>query len=122
MGRPSRSAVIFPFWMRCTQYVHFSITPRPRTVTSGLCISLGLAGDDTGIATHARRRVDCHAPGVTRIVDLRVKRSGGSWLVGVDVIGMFCVIVERRGADQRAVLHIVVALGGHERILRAGFD
>ena len=26
--------------MRCTQYVHFSITPRLRTVTSGLRISL----------------------------------------------------------------------------------
>src|SRR3954469_7896283 len=26
--------------MRCTQYVHFSITPRLRTVTSGLCSSL----------------------------------------------------------------------------------
>ena len=28
--------------MRCTQYVHFSITPRLRTVTSGLRISLRL--------------------------------------------------------------------------------
>ena len=31
-------------WMRCTQYVHFSITPRDRTVTSGFIIifSVGL--------------------------------------------------------------------------------
>ena len=28
--------------MRCTQYVHFSITPRLRTVTSGLRMQLML--------------------------------------------------------------------------------
>jgi hypothetical protein len=34
--RPAFFASIFAFWMRCTQNVHFSITPRERTVTSGL--------------------------------------------------------------------------------------
>src|SRR5690349_20821752 len=29
-------ALSFPAWMRCTQKVHFSMTPRERTVTSGL--------------------------------------------------------------------------------------
>src|SRR5262249_18506815 len=36
---PSRLLAIFPSWMRCTQYVHFSLTPRMRTGTLGLnCI------------------------------------------------------------------------------------
>src|SRR5262249_25757557 len=43
MGRPfpsfSFSALMRTLLMRCTQYVHFSITPRLRTVTSGLRIS-----------------------------------------------------------------------------------
>src|ERR1051326_84230 len=38
--RFSFSASIFAWLMRCTQYVHFSITPRVRTVTSGLRIGL----------------------------------------------------------------------------------
>ena len=33
--RFSSSERIFPSLIRCTQYVHFSITPRHRTVTSG---------------------------------------------------------------------------------------
>ena len=38
-GRFSFSAVILTSLMRCTQNVHFSMTPRERTVTSGLrCI------------------------------------------------------------------------------------
>src|SRR6185369_3001159 len=36
IGRFTFLALIFTFWMRCTQNVHFSITPRERTVTSGL--------------------------------------------------------------------------------------
>ena len=32
---PSTFAAIFASWMRCTQKVHFSITPRMRTVTFG---------------------------------------------------------------------------------------
>ena len=35
-GRLSRSAAMRASAMRCRQKVHFSITPRPRTVTSGL--------------------------------------------------------------------------------------
>jgi hypothetical protein len=38
-GRPSWLAWFSPAWMRCTQKVHFSITPRDRTVTSGLSCS-----------------------------------------------------------------------------------
>ena len=34
--RDDFAASIFAWLMRCTQYVHFSITPRVRTVTSGL--------------------------------------------------------------------------------------
>src|SRR5215475_8690855 len=30
--------------MRCTQYLHFSMTPRIRTVTSGLCTMLTNSG------------------------------------------------------------------------------
>src|SRR6185503_655261 len=36
IGRLAFFALILVFWMRCTQNVHFSITPRERTVTSGL--------------------------------------------------------------------------------------
>ena len=39
---PRFSASIRAALMRCTQYVHFSITPRLRTVTSGLRSSLRL--------------------------------------------------------------------------------
>ena len=35
-ARPSPLASRRADWMRCTQNVHFSITPWPRTVTSGL--------------------------------------------------------------------------------------
>jgi len=35
-GRSSFSLAILARVMRCTQYVHFSMTPRLRTVTSGL--------------------------------------------------------------------------------------
>jgi hypothetical protein len=35
-GSPVRLLLIFASWMRCTQYVHFSMTPRIRTVTLGL--------------------------------------------------------------------------------------
>ena len=31
-------------WMRCTQYVHFSITPRKRTVTFGFCCICYVSG------------------------------------------------------------------------------
>ena len=41
-GRSSFSASIFASLMRCTQYVHFSITPRLRTLTSGLRPSVRL--------------------------------------------------------------------------------
>lgn len=34
-GLPSFLAAILPAWMRCTHMLHFSITPRERTVTSG---------------------------------------------------------------------------------------
>ena len=41
-GRPSSFASRFPRWIRCTQNVHFSITPPGRTETSGLsCNSSG---------------------------------------------------------------------------------
>jgi molybdopterin-containing oxidoreductase family membrane subunit len=43
IGRPSASAWPRTYSMRCTQYVHFSITPRERTVTSGLRCSLRLS-------------------------------------------------------------------------------
>src|SRR4051794_10138858 len=36
MDRPSFSDSIRALLIRCTQYVHFSITPRLRSVTSGL--------------------------------------------------------------------------------------
>ena len=35
-GSPRRAASARASWMRCTQKEHFSITPRLRTVTSGL--------------------------------------------------------------------------------------
>ena len=47
IGRCSRRATISASRMRCTQYVHFSMTPRARTVTSGFIASasdVGLAG------------------------------------------------------------------------------
>ena len=41
-GRPSRLAVCSAARMRCTQKVHFSMTPLERTVTSGFsCQSSG---------------------------------------------------------------------------------
>src|SRR4029077_4457012 len=40
--RPSFSASILASLMRCTQYVHFSMTPRLRTETSGLRCNLRL--------------------------------------------------------------------------------
>ena len=36
--------MIFASWMRCTQYVHFSITPRKRTVTFGFCCIFSVSG------------------------------------------------------------------------------
>jgi hypothetical protein len=39
MVRPSSLAVWRAAWMRWTQNVHFSITPWPRTVTSGFSMS-----------------------------------------------------------------------------------
>ena len=45
IGRFSLRALIRTASMRCTQKVHFSITPRARTVTSGLnCIIMEPSG------------------------------------------------------------------------------
>src|SRR5450755_4139240 len=51
IGRLTFLALILTFWMRCTQNVHFSITPRERTVTSGLkTMALTLAfGSSVGV-------------------------------------------------------------------------
>src|SRR3954471_24616046 len=40
---------IFAELMRCTQYVHFSITPRLRTVTSGFFCILSVSGPSSGL-------------------------------------------------------------------------
>ena len=42
--------------MRCTQYVHFSITPRLRTVTSGLRMQLRLGVSQSGSSRKLKRR------------------------------------------------------------------
>ena len=51
LGRRSSRALI-----RCTQYVHFSITPRLRTVTSGLRSSLQARRVPVGIQEKLNRR------------------------------------------------------------------
>src|SRR5947207_349023 len=55
-GRSSISAAIRAALIRCTQYVHFSITPRGRTVTSGFRINFRLGVDSSEYGKKLKRR------------------------------------------------------------------
>src|SRR5664279_4492050 len=54
--RFSFSAVMRPCVMRCTQYVHFSMTPRLRTLTSGLRIILNCGVSKSWKSRKLKRR------------------------------------------------------------------
>ena len=84
--RRSRRRVI-----RCTQYVHFSITPRLRTVTSGLCSSFRLGVVEVGVLE------EVEPPDLVRAVVRAVPR-----------------------ADAAVVDHVVEPLGAVRRSPRPG--
>ena len=56
IGRASFRASIRARLMRCTQYVHFSMTPRERTVTSGFASIFSLGATSPRQARKLKRR------------------------------------------------------------------
>ncbi len=56
ISRPWFLASIRARVMRCTQYVHFSMTPRERTVTSGLRIILKVGVVQSWYSRKLKRR------------------------------------------------------------------